>query len=131
MNHPPRWLLRARTTVAAAAALAVAQLVAGQRRASDLRQPAITPATAAYRLDPNRASADELMLLPGIGPVIANNIVAYRDEQPSPAFRRPADLDRVTRIGPTTIERLRPLLSFPDDRSAATGAAAHTAGSAP
>lgn len=68
---------------------------------------------AALRIDPNVASAAELELLPGIGPTIARNIVAFREttatKQP---FRSPADLDNVKRIGPAIIAEITPFLTF-------------------
>jgi DNA uptake protein ComE-like DNA-binding protein len=65
------------------------------------------------RINPNLASVEELMLLPGIGPTLAANIVRYRESVPaSRAFTRPGDLDFVPRIGPATVERLAPLLTF-------------------
>jgi competence ComEA-like helix-hairpin-helix protein len=59
-------------------------------------------------IDVNRADAAALATLPGIGPVLAARIVAYRDSVgPFP------DLDAlvaVRGVGPATLERLRPLL---------------------
>jgi competence ComEA-like helix-hairpin-helix protein len=55
-------------------------------------------------LDPNRATAAELALLPGVGPVRAAAIVAARRREP---FERPEDLQRVHGIGPRTVEKLR------------------------
>jgi len=67
------------------------------------------------RLDPNQATADELRLLPRIGEKLASTIITYRKSATSrPAFRRPEDLDCVPRIGPATVELLRPHLLFPD-----------------
>ncbi|MCG3128584.1 MAG: hypothetical protein CHACPFDD_03473 [Phycisphaerae bacterium] len=127
MNDATRPLLRAQTSACAAVALLAAVLAEGVRYSRDARRTPLDKETVAFRLDPNRASADELMLLPGIGPAIARNIVAYREARPAPAFRRAADLDHVTRVGPTIIARLRPMLSFPPERTAAS-AAPHDAG---
>lgn len=67
------------------------------------------------RLDPNRATAGELELLPRIGPKIAELIVAYRETaDQTPAFCTAEDLDRVKHVGPVTIEGLRPHLRFPN-----------------
>ena len=76
----------------------------------------LSPALAKLRLDPNRASAAELELLPRIGPRIAAEIIAYRESvSDPPAFRTAADLDRVKRIGPATVDQMRPFLKFPNE----------------
>ncbi|MBI5866192.1 MAG: helix-hairpin-helix domain-containing protein [Planctomycetes bacterium] len=79
----------------------------------------ITPATpvppefAKLRIDPNHATREELMLLPGIGPAMADSIVADRNATAdAPPYRHADELGRVRRIGPRTIEHLRPHLSF-------------------
>jgi len=59
-------------------------------------------------LDPNRASAAELELLPGIGPSLAGRIVA--DRQLHGPFATVEELERVKGIGARTVERLSPLL---------------------
>ncbi|MBP7127068.1 helix-hairpin-helix domain-containing protein [Myxococcota bacterium] len=61
------------------------------------------------RVAVNRADADQLMRLPGIGPKKARALIEARDRRP---FRRPSDLRRVKGFGPKTILRLAPLLSF-------------------
>lgn len=64
------------------------------------------------RLDANTAPREDLMLLPGIGPALADSIIEYRNSLSPPAFRSPEDLDRVRRIGPVTVEKLAPHLRF-------------------
>ena len=54
-------------------------------------------------LDLNRASAESLEVLPGIGPARARAIVEEREGR---AFRRVEDLAAVHGIGPRTIEGL-------------------------
>jgi len=66
---------------------------------------------AGPRLEINRASAEELERLPGIGPALARRIVAYRDT--AGPFQRLEELDRVPGIGPALLARLAPLLRFP------------------
>ncbi len=50
------------------------------------------------KLDLNRAGREELMLLPGIGEVLADAIVADRQEKGP--FSRPEEIQRVDGIGP-------------------------------
>ena len=73
------------------------------------------------RIDPNVATYAELTALPSIGPVMAERIVKYRQQQAQarrgagPVFRAAEDLAGVRGIGPKTVEKLRPWLRF--DRS--------------
>ena len=72
-----------------------------------------SPEPARLRINPNTADADELRLLPGIGPKIASNIIAYRDQAATAhPFRSADDLDDVPRIGPVTVSKLRAHLRF-------------------
>jgi len=59
-------------------------------------------------IDPNRATAVELQTLPGIGPSIAERIVAYRNSHGS--FRTVEEICEVKGIGPRILERIRPYL---------------------
>ncbi len=62
------------------------------------------------RIDVNRASAEELERLPGVGPALAKRIVALRESRgPFPAV---AALAEVRGIGPALLARLGPHLSF-------------------
>jgi competence ComEA-like helix-hairpin-helix protein len=82
---------------------------------------------ARLRLDPNVATRDELMLLPRLGPALADAIIKYRESAGlSPAFSCAEDLDNVYRIGPATVEQLRPLLCFPPTRARDGGTEVHT-----
>ncbi len=63
--------------------------------------------TGVFLLDPNTAPADSLELLPGIGKVLADRIVVYRQHH---RFERPVDLTDVNGIGPRVLEKLRPYL---------------------
>jgi hypothetical protein len=68
------------------------------------------PARLLYglRLDPNRASADALTVLPGIGPARAAAIVARRDARP---FASLSELASVPGIGPVTLAGIAPYLA--------------------
>jgi len=66
-------------------------------------------AATAETIDPNTASAASLRRLPGIGRVKAEAIVRFRAAR---AFGSAEDLTSVSGIGPATIRRIRPYLSF-------------------
>jgi competence ComEA-like helix-hairpin-helix protein len=72
-----------------------------------------SPAEARLRLDPNVATREELMLLPGIGEKFSAEIVSYRQSAArQPAFASADDLDHVRGIGRARVEQLRPHLRF-------------------
>lgn len=59
----------------------------------------------------NSATLEELDSLPRVGPVLARKILDYRLAHGG--FRSVDELDRVSGIGPATLEKLRPLISAP------------------
>ena len=59
-----------------------------------------------HRIDLNRATRAELMQVPGVGPQLADRIVAERDGRGK--FARVDDLAGVHGIGDTTLNRIRP-----------------------
>lgn len=63
--------------------------------------------TGLFRIDPNTSPADSLELLPGIGPVLADRIVEYRQHS---RFNQAIDLTEVKGIGPKLFEKLRPYI---------------------
>ena len=72
------------------------RLVSGTAEpAVQVPQEAFMPETAP--LDLNSATAEELTALPGIGPALAERIIAYREEQG--AFSAPEELMEVSGIG--------------------------------
>ncbi len=81
----------------------------GERVAEEARRT--RPLGSGERLDPNRAPAEELDRLPGIGPATAAAIVARRDSVGG--FRTPGDLKRIPGIGPATVAKLEKHLAFP------------------
>jgi DNA uptake protein ComE-like DNA-binding protein len=70
-------------------------------RAGVARMDADSLARLHIAVDINRADADELASLPGIGPVIAARVIAGRP------YRSVDELERVRGIGPRTVEKLR------------------------
>jgi competence protein ComEA len=66
----------------------------------------------------NDATAKQLEALPGIGPSLAQRILAARRERP---FSSVEDLRRVSGIGPKTLERLRPQIDVSPPRSSPSG----------
>ena len=62
--------------------------------------------TLGVKIDLNRASADELAVLPGIGPSLSQAIVQARRERGG-AFRSWEEVDSVPGVGPAKLELLR------------------------
>ena len=60
---------------------------------------------AEMRIDLNRADAQQLQQIAGIGPVLSEAIVAWREE--NGPFRRTEDLLQVPGIGEKTLEAIR------------------------
>ena len=78
-----------------------------------LSQP--DPPDLTFYLDPpidvNASTSEELQLLPSIGPVMAQRIIAYREHYGP--FTSLDALNNVKGIGPKTIQKFRYYLSFP------------------
>jgi competence ComEA-like helix-hairpin-helix protein len=83
-------------------------VVAPARAAAGGGQVGASAAVRALRdgqkLDLNRASAQELTLVPGIGPKLAERIVAERTRKGG--FAKLADLRAVRGVGPKTLARI-------------------------
>jgi competence protein ComEA len=87
---------------------------AGTPRGKTSERPSTTKKADALTglVDLNRATAEELQHLPGVGPAMSARIVAAREQK---AFRAVEDLRRVRGIGAKTLERLRPHVAVGDD----------------
>jgi competence protein ComEA len=75
------------------------------------RPPKVRPGSGAdgtAPIDLNRASADELTRLPGIGPALATRIIEAREATP---FTSVEDLRRVRGVGTAKLERMRPFVT--------------------
>lgn len=57
----------------------------------------------------NQAGLNELVSLPGIGPVTAEKIISYREEN---LFTRIEDIQKVPGIGPATFEEIKAYLTI-------------------
>lgn len=57
-------------------------------------------------LNPNTATAEQLITLPGVGPDLARKIIGGRP------YSKPEDLLKVSGIGPRTLEKIEPRLRF-------------------
>jgi comEA protein len=76
-----------------------------------VQAPAAAPAPQAKtvgKVNLNRASTDELRMLPGVGPVLAQRMVDWRKAHGR--YRTVDDLQEVKGIGKKRMEQLRPLV---------------------
>jgi len=71
-----------------------------------------TALKTARHVDVNTADAAELERLPGVGPLLAARVVAYRADRGR--FRTPEALMQVPGIGPKTYEALRDFVTVED-----------------
>lgn len=74
-------------------------------------------------VDLNRASAQLLSYVSGLGPRLAKNIVEYRDENGSFGSRK--ELKKVKRLGPKAFEQCAGFLRIPDGENPLDGSAVH------
>lgn len=105
-----RWLragLAALGIAAALATVAPSDVSAQRGRRAAATQTAPEQAEGGV-VNIQTASAEQLVLLPGIGPSKAQAIVEARERR---AFRRVEDIMRVRGIGRATFRRLRPMLT--------------------
>ncbi len=71
------------------------------------------------KINPNIASLESMIRLPGIGPARAGAVLEYRKSRPTdaPAFTNYEDLQKVHGIGPVISKRLKPWLEFEMEQS--------------
>lgn len=92
-------------------ATSIADLRAASERAAAGAARRAEPLRDGERIDPNKASADELDRLPRVGPALARKIVAHRDRHGG--FRSLADLDSVPGVGEAVLESFAEHLALP------------------
>ncbi len=93
---------------------------------SDLKQSlddVVVSCVNAVGVDVNRASAQLLTYVSGLGPQLARNIVAYRDE--NGPFRSRANLKNVHRLGPKAFEQCAGFLRVSDGDNPLDASAVH------
>ena len=66
--------------------------------------------TLGLPIDLNRATAEDLDAIPGIGPALAQRIIDYR--QAHGPFKKIEDLREVSGIGPQNLQKLKPYLGL-------------------
>jgi len=111
-TQPPRVLRPLRRVMAVLALAVVPALGAGVALGAAATPTAHAqtdrpPATG--KIDLNRATAAELVGLPGIGPARAEAVIALRERLGG--FRRVEDLLRVRGIGRATLAKIRPMVT--------------------
>jgi competence protein ComEA len=104
------WPLTAQATLVLLLCAALAFLLG--RWSQERSSPFAASATVANaRLDLNRATAEELRHLPGVGPSLAERIIEHRTQHGP--FRGMDELRSVSGVGAKTLERLRPFFAAP------------------
>jgi competence protein ComEA len=106
-----RHLMLRGAAVCAALALGLAGPIAG---AAETAAKKDAPLVGVVNV--NTASAEQLALLPGVGPARASAIIAHRTK--NGAFKKPEDLIAVSGIGERAFERLRPYVAVSGETTA-------------
>lgn len=79
-----------------------------------LRREAIRPIATGTRIQLNHCPPEQLSLLPGIGPAMAQRIVEFREQyrrQTGEALQDPEQLLAMPGVGKLTVERIKPWLT--------------------
>ena len=82
----------------------------GRSGGKSAKSAKLPPLAEGERIDVNSASAQQLQRLPGVGPALAQAIVAYREEHGP--FDGPENLLRVKGIGKGKLHSLSPKITF-------------------
>lgn len=101
VRNPPQYTISGWRGVAAQGRKGATQQASGEDASPAWTAPGVP-------INVNRASAEELESLPGIGPVLAEAIVQYRSGRP---FASVEELTHVKGIGPKRLEAIRPLIA--------------------
>ena len=114
-NGVPAWALWVLTGAVAAAVLG---WYARDRR--DMQPVRLAPAEPAVRqqqaaLNVNAATAEELEDLPGVGPVLAQRILDWREEHGP--FDGPEALEQVPGVGPALCQAIAPYVRYSEERT--------------
>ena len=108
------WMSATPALAAPAATAATAATAGGAASADDDRPaPRHGGKTVSGKLNLNTATADQLILLPGVGPSKADRVVAFRAKHGP--FKRVADLRRVKGFGYRSLKKLEPFLDVKGD----------------
>jgi len=98
------------------AAFASLLLVTACSHAAACPRVPLPPMEVTGKLNLNTATEARLMLLPTVGPVEAERIIAWRKKH---SFKRTADLRRVKGFGYKTFKKLEPFLDIKGDTTLA------------
>ncbi|MEX1248034.1 MAG: helix-hairpin-helix domain-containing protein [Anaerolineales bacterium] len=79
---------------------------------SEVTEVPIGDSATVFPININTATIDQLDQLPGVGPTLAQSIVAYRES--NGPFETLDDLQNVPGIGPRTFEAIRPFITLED-----------------
>jgi DNA uptake protein ComE-like DNA-binding protein len=98
-------------------AIALAVIVSGSILAMQWRTGTQLAITLNESINPNTAPVASLLRLPGVGPIRAQAIVAYRQTHvlghpKQTAYKCLKDLERIKGLGPRTVSALSPWLIF-------------------
>ena len=74
--------------------------------------PALAAPALEGQININTATAEQLELLPGVGPAMAQKILEYRKNKP---FQETNHIVRIKCIGPKTFAKLKPFLVLKGD----------------